>query len=92
MEDERYQNLLDRMEGMKVRTLERYPDVVGLPQEPVTTGDCQQGRTTHDDPGRELYTERSTYLAGFFMPPALPWEDLSAQDRERWRGYARTRG
>ncbi len=48
--------------------------------------------TGPNDPGEKLYAERSVFLAGLFMPPALPWEDLPEQDKTRWRRYAAARG
>ncbi|MDQ0755310.1 hypothetical protein QFZ61_001297 [Arthrobacter sp. B3I4] len=52
---------------------------------------ARHGRAT-TDPGRKLYEERSTALAGLWMPPALPWEDLPEPDKNRWRGYAAVPG
>ena len=88
----KYLELMDRLEGVKVRTLEHIPAAAGLPLEPATTGYCQPSVALQRDPGRELYAERSRCLAGLFMPPALPWEDLPEQDRNRWRGYAAALG
>ena len=42
------------------------------------------------DPGRVLYEERQALLPGLWMPPGPDWEELSEEDRERWRGYARS--
>ena len=40
------------------------------------------------DPGRVLYEERQEMLPGLWMPPGPSWEELSEEDRERWRSYA----
>lgn len=41
-----------------------------------------------DDEGKALYEERMALLPGLWMPEAPAWEDLSEEDRRRWRGYA----
>ena len=43
---------------------------------------------TFGDAGRLLYEERAALLPGLWMPPAPAWEELSEEERERWRGYA----
>lgn len=43
---------------------------------------------TLGDAGRLLYEERLALLPGLWMSPAPAWEELSEEDRERWRGYA----
>ena len=95
-EDRKYLKLLDRNEGINVRTLEHTPTACRTPER-VTTGYRQpsmavQAIAVQNDPGRELYVERSRFLAGLSMPPAVSWEDLPEQDRNRWRGYAAARG
>ena len=75
-----------------MRTLENIPAAASLPPEPATTVYCQPSVALQNDPGRELYVERSRYLAGLYMPPALPWEDLPEPDRNRWRDHAAARG
>ena len=47
---------------------------------------------TIGDPGRDLYEERQEMLPGLWMPPGPAWEELSEEDRERWRGYAAADG
>lgn len=80
---------------MNLRTLERDHSATGIRPEPgpeqVPAGDCHPSATQHD-PGQDLYAERSNLLAGLFMPPAVPWENLPEQDRNRWRSYAAARG
>lgn len=78
-----------------MRVLESHPAIPCPDPEPAVTQprpECaRHGRAT-TDPGRRLYEERSTALAGLWMPPALPWEDLPEQDKDRWRGYAAVPG
>lgn len=45
--------------------------------------------TDGQEPGKDLYEERLKLLAGLWMPDAPPWEDLSEDEKDRWRGYAR---
>lgn len=75
-----------------MRTLEHIPAAACLAPEPATTAYCQPSLAMQDGPGQDLYAERSSCLVGLFMPPALPWEDLPEEDRNRWRGYAAARG
>ena len=82
----------DRIEGMTVRTLEHRPAVACDWLETATAGDARPPAATQNDPGRDLYAQRSSYLAGLCMPPAPPWEDLPEQVKDRWRGHAAALG
>lgn len=75
-----------------MRVLEKGPSAACIRPEPAPAGTTNASAGTQNDPGQDLYAERSSRLAGLFMPPALPWEDLPEQDRMRWRGYAGARG
>lgn len=37
--------------------------------------------------GKALYESRLTALTGLLMPPAVAWEDLPQEVRERWCSY-----
>lgn len=78
----------DRIEGMTVQTLEHRPAVACDRLETATAVDVRPSAAGQSDPGRDLYAQRSRYLAGLCMPPAPPWEDLSEQVKDRWRGHA----
>lgn len=82
----------DRIEGMTVQTLEHRPAVACDRLETATAGGVRPSVAEHNNPGRDLYAQRSRYLAGLCMPPAPPWDDLPEQVKDRWRVHAAALG